>query len=126
MNHVMIDGMSWLRPWRVLAVVVAALIAAPLEAAIQSTEAAAQVWKPRSRQKPRAKGTAVKAKPAAGKAKAKLPPKKSRKASSKAKAARTKAPAASKPSKKNAKKARRAPRGDDDFTIIEEDYPDED
>lgn len=121
MNHVIIGGMSRLRPGRLLAVAVAALIAAPISAVVVADDAEAQVWRPRSKQRPRAKGAAIKAKPT-GKAEAKSPPKKSRKASRKAKAARTKATA---PSKHQAKK-RRAPRGDDDFTIIEEDFPDED
>lgn len=112
--------MSWLRSRRLLAVVVAALIAAPISVAIDSAEAAAQVWRPRSKQRPRSKGTAIRSKPA-GKAEAKSPPKKLRKASSKAKPARTKAP-----TRKKAKPPRRPASADDDFTIIEEDFPDDD
>ncbi len=115
------------RTWRALAVLVAALVATPIEAALDASDAAAQVWKPRSKQRKSTAGPAIKA-PRAGKANAKSPPKKSRKASSKAKPARTKGPSkATRPEKKHPRKVRRTPaRDEDDFTIIEEDFPDDD
>lgn len=101
-----------LRPWpgRVLAIVLAVLIAFP-------AYAFGQVWKPKSQQK-------------ADKAKAKAkasPAKNTRKAPAKTSVKRSKkATPAKKKAKASAKKKRRAPRDDDDFSITEENYPDED
>ena len=94
------------RPGRVLAIVLAVLIAFP-------AYAIGQVWKPRSQQK-------------AAKAKA-SPTKNTRKAP--AKTTSVKRSKKVTPKKKKAvakKKKRRAPRDDDDFSITEENYPDED
>jgi hypothetical protein len=97
------------RPGRILAIVLAVLIAFP-------AYSFGQVWKPRSQQK-------------AAKAKA-SPTKNTRKAP--AKTSTMKRSKKITPSKKKSKKPiakkkkRRAPRDDDDFSITEENYPDED
>ena len=95
------------RPGRILAIVLAVLIALP-------AYAFGQVWKPRSQQK-------------AAKAKA-SPTKNTRKAP--AKTTSVKRSKKITPSKKKSKKAvakkKRRVRDEDDFSITEENYPDED
>lgn len=98
------------RPGRVLAIVLAVLIALP-------AYAFGQVWKPRSQQK-------------AAKAKA-SPTKNTRKAPAKTtsvKRSKKVAPGQKKAKAKKAiaKKKKRRVRGEDDFSITEENYPDED
>ena len=98
------------RPGRILAIVLAVLIAFP-------AYAFGQVWKPRSQQK-------------AAKAKA-SPTKNTRKAPAKTSSVKrskkiTPAKKKSKSKKAVAKKKKRALRDDDDFSITEENYPDED
>ena len=98
--------MPRLRPGRVLAIVLAVLIALP-------AYAFGQVWKPRSQQK-------------AAKAKA-SPTKNTRKAPAKTTSVKRSKKITPKKKKVVAKKKkRRAPRDDDDFSITEENYPDED
>jgi hypothetical protein len=100
------------RPGRILAIVLAVLIAFP-------AYSFGQVWKPRSQQK------AAKAKASPTKNTRKAPAKTTSVKRSKKKV--TTAKKKKKSSKSVAKKKqRRAPRDDDDFSITEENYPDED
>ena len=102
------------RPGRILAIVLAVLIAFP-------AYSFGQVWKPRSQQK-------------AAKAKAKASPaKNTRKAPAKTSTVKRSKKVTPKKKKKSKskkavakKKKRRAPRDEDDFSITEENYPDED
>ena len=97
------------RPGRILAIVLALLIAWP-------AYSFGQVWKPRSQQK-------------AAKAKAKASPaKNTRKAPAKTSSVKRskKATPAKKKGKKKAIAKKRRARDDDDFSITEENYPDED
>ena len=100
------------RPGRILAIVLALLIAAP-------AYTFGQVWKPRSHQQ-KAKAKAKSKAKANAKA---SPAKKTRKATKTSKVKRSKKVAPKK--KKAAKKKKRRVRDDDDFSIVEENYPDE-
>ena len=100
------------RPGRILAIVLAVLIALP-------AYAFGQVWKPRSQQK------AAKAKASPTKNTRKAPAKTSTVKRSK-KAAPAKKTSKSKKKAVAKKKKRRELRDDDDFSITEENYPDED
>lgn len=93
------------RPGRVLAIVLAVLIALP-------AYASGQVWKPRSQQK-------------AAKAKA-SPTKNTRKAPAKTTSVKRSKNVTPKKKKAVAKKKKRRVRDEDDFSITEENYPDED
>jgi hypothetical protein len=93
------------RPGRVLAIVLAVLIALP-------SYAFGQVWKPRSQQK-------------AAKAKA-SPTKNTRKAPAKTTSVKRSKKVTPKKKKAVAKKKKRRVRDEDDFSITEENYPDED
>jgi outer membrane biosynthesis protein TonB len=106
------------RPGRILAIVLAFLIALP-------AYASAQVWKPRSQQ--RADRAKAKAKASPAKNTRKAPAKTSTVKRSKKVVSKKKVTTSKKKKKKSPKKSKRRTRDDDDdFQITEENYPDED
>jgi hypothetical protein len=92
----------------------AMFVATPIVQLAAERDAAAQLWKPRSRKKAKAKA------PTPGDAKAKTAAKTSRKAKAKAPTRAKKKPTAKKPRKASKRKAPADPAADDDFAIFEE------